>query len=123
MASKRCPFCGNPALSKTVGDAYNLDCSFCEIQIEISKAAYATPCADVEGVLGGVRKRMEQGASRPRIDRTAMQKTGAEVTADRATLRESRNPGARQHEKYAFARALRPASPDAVVLRECDARS
>jgi hypothetical protein len=57
-----------------VGDAYNLDCSFCEIQIEISKAAYATPCADVEGVLGGVRKRMEQRASRPRIDRTAMQK-------------------------------------------------
>ena len=74
MATKRCPFCGNPALSKTVGDAYNLDCGFCEIQIEISKAAYATPCADVEGVLGVVRKRIEQGASRPRIDLPAMQK-------------------------------------------------
>jgi transcription elongation factor Elf1 len=78
MATKRCPFCGNPALSKTVGDAYNLDCSFCEIQIEISKAAYAIPCADVDGVLGEVRKRMEQGASRPRIDRPAMQKPAPE---------------------------------------------
>jgi hypothetical protein len=55
-------------------DMYDLGCSFCEIQIEISQAAYATRCADVGGVLGGVRKGMEQSASRPRIDRTAMQK-------------------------------------------------
>ena len=73
MAAKPCPFCGNPALSKTVGDAYNLDCAFCEIRIEISKAAYATPCADVEAVLGHVRERMARGA-RPRIDRGDMQK-------------------------------------------------
>ena len=73
MASKPCPFCGNRTHVKTVGDAYELDCGFCEIRIEISKAAYATPCADVEAVLGHVRERMARGA-RPRIDRGAMQK-------------------------------------------------
>jgi hypothetical protein len=49
-------------------------CNFCEIRIEISKPAYTVPCANAEGVLRDVRKRMAQGASRPRIDRGAMQK-------------------------------------------------
>jgi transcription elongation factor Elf1 len=79
MATKRCPFCGNSAVAKSVGDAYNLDCGFCDIRIEISKAAYAIPCADVEGVLEIVRARMERGGSRPRIDRAAMQKTTTEA--------------------------------------------
>ena len=78
MATKRCPFCGNQAYSKAVGDAYELDCNFCEIRIEISKAAYATPCADVDAVLGVVRERIARGGGRPRIDRAAMQKPAAE---------------------------------------------
>jgi hypothetical protein len=72
MATKRCPFCGNPAQSKTVGDAYNLDCGFCEIRIEITKDAYTTPCADADAVLGNIRQRMAWGAGRPRIERSAM---------------------------------------------------
>ena len=82
MATKPCPFCGNQAISKTVGDAYNLDCDFCEIRIEISKAAYATPCADVTAVLGDVRERMARGAGRPRIDRGAMQKLAPKTQAE-----------------------------------------
>jgi hypothetical protein len=74
VAAKRCPFCGNNAHAKTVGDAYELDCGFCEIGIEISKAAYASPCANVEGLLAYVRERMARGVSRPRIDRGAMLK-------------------------------------------------
>src|SRR5436190_8091110 len=73
LATKPCPFCGNPAHSHTVGDAYDLDCSFCETRIELSKTAYAIPCADVDAVLGQVRERMARGA-RPRIDRGDMQK-------------------------------------------------
>jgi hypothetical protein len=81
VASKRCPFCGNQAESKTVGDAYNLDCGFCEIRIEISKTAYAIPCGDPETVLGIVRARMASGV-RPRIDRAAMQKPTPEAQGD-----------------------------------------
>jgi hypothetical protein len=81
MATKRCPFCGNPA-EQDRGNAYNLDCVFRDIRIEISKAAYATPCADVEGVLRIVRLRMAQGGSRPRIDRAAMEKATPEAQGD-----------------------------------------
>jgi len=73
LASKQCPFCGNPSQVKTVGDAFNLDCDFCEIRIEITKAAYATSCTDADAVLGNIRERMARGASRPRIEQGAMQ--------------------------------------------------
>jgi hypothetical protein len=82
VASKPCPFCGNQAETKTVGDAYNLDCGFCEIRIEISKTAYAIPCGDPETLLGIVRARMESGGVRPRIDRAAMQKPKPEAQGD-----------------------------------------
>ena len=82
MATKPCPFCGNQAISTTVGDAYNLDCGFCEIRIEISKAAYATPCANAEALLGDVQERMARGAVRPRTDRGAMQKPAATAPGD-----------------------------------------
>ena len=73
MATKPCPFCGNQAITKTVGDAYSLDCGFCDIRIEISKAAYAMPCAN-EALLGDIQERIARGAKRPRIDRAVMQK-------------------------------------------------
>ena len=79
MATKRCPFCGNSAVAKTVGDAYNLDCGFCDIRIEISKAAYAAPCANPEALLAEIQERIARGAERPRIDRAAMQKTATEA--------------------------------------------
>jgi ribonuclease E len=55
-----------------VGDAYHLDCSFCEVQIEISKKAYATRCEDPEAVLESVRAKLAW-SKRPRIDVVHMQ--------------------------------------------------
>lgn len=79
MATKACPFCGNPAESKTVGDAYNLDCRFCDVRIEISKAAYATPCTNAEVLLGKIQERIARGVRRPRIDRGDMLKPTPEA--------------------------------------------
>ncbi|HEY2842091.1 MAG TPA: hypothetical protein VGJ09_00515 [Bryobacteraceae bacterium] len=50
-----------------MGDAYHLDCSFCDVQIEISKKAYATRCDDPEAVLESIREKMAW-SKRPRID-------------------------------------------------------
>jgi hypothetical protein len=50
-----------------VGDAYHLDCSFCDVQIEISKKAYATRCEDPEAVLESVRAKLAW-SKRPRLD-------------------------------------------------------
>ena len=55
-----------------MGDAYHLDCSFCEVQIEISKKAYATRCEDPEAVLESVRAKLAW-SKRPRIDVIHMQ--------------------------------------------------
>jgi hypothetical protein len=67
MAVNRCPFCGNYAHSKSVGDAYHLDCSYCEVQIEISKKAYAVRCEDPEATLASVYAKLAW-SKRPRID-------------------------------------------------------
>ena len=50
-----------------MGDAYHLDCSFCDVQIEISKKAYATRCDDPEAVLESVRAKLAW-SKRPRLD-------------------------------------------------------
>lgn len=50
-----------------MGDAYHLDCSFCDVQIEISKKAYATRCEDPEAVLESVRAKLAW-SKRPRLD-------------------------------------------------------
>ena len=50
-----------------MGDAYHLDCSFCDVQIEISKKAYATRCEDPESVLESVRAKLAW-SKRPRLD-------------------------------------------------------
>ena len=76
MAVNRCPFCGNYAHSKSVGDAYHLDCSYCEVQIEISKKAYAARCEDPEATLAGVYARMAW-SKRPRIDLADMKARNA----------------------------------------------
>jgi len=44
-----------------------LDCSFCEVQIEISKKAYVMRCEDPESVLESVRTKLAW-SKRPRID-------------------------------------------------------
>ena len=69
-----------------MGDAYHLDCSFCDVQIEISKKAYATRCEDPEAVLEGVREKLAW-SKRPRLDVSHMQSsaTAGEETTLMAT--------------------------------------
>ena len=59
-----------------MGDAYHLDCSFCDVQIEISKKAYATRCDDPETVLDSIREKMAW-SKRPRIDLSHMKSADA----------------------------------------------
>ena len=69
-----------------MGDAYHLDCSFCDVQIEISKKAYTTRCEDPEAVLGSVRAKLAW-SKRPRLDVSHMQSsaTAGEETTLMAT--------------------------------------
>jgi len=64
-----------------VGDAYHLDCSFCDVQIEISKKAYATRCEDPEAVLESVRAKLAW-SKRPRLDVSHMKSS---ATAEEET--------------------------------------
>jgi len=61
-----------------VGDAYHLDCSFCDVQIEISKKAYATRCEDPEAVLESVRTKLAW-SKRPRLDLIHMKASATAV--------------------------------------------
>jgi hypothetical protein len=63
--TNHCPFCGNYAYTVSVGDAYQLDCRYCEI--EITKRAYAARCPDPVAVLDYIRERLKV-SSRPRVD-------------------------------------------------------
>ena len=65
--TNHCPFCGNYAYAVSVGDAYQLDCRYCEIQVEITKRAYAARCPDPVGVLEYIRERLKV-SNRPRVD-------------------------------------------------------
>ena len=69
-----------------MGDAYHLDCSFCDVQIEISKKAYTTRCEDPEAVLESVRAKLAW-SKRPRLDVSHMQSsaTAGEETTLMAT--------------------------------------
>ncbi len=65
--TNHCPFCGNYAYAQSVGDAYQLDCRYCEIQVEITKRAYAARCPDPVAVLDYIRERLKV-SNRPRVD-------------------------------------------------------
>lgn len=65
--TNRCPFCANYAYAASVGDAYQLDCRYCDIQVEITKRAYSARCPDPVGVLDFIRERMKT-STRPRVD-------------------------------------------------------
>jgi hypothetical protein len=71
--TNRCPFCTNYAYTVSVGDAYQLDCRYCEIQIEITKRAYSARCPDPVGVLEYIREKLE-GSTRPRVDLADMKR-------------------------------------------------
>ena len=65
--TNHCPFCGNYAYAQSVGDAYQMDCRYCDIQVEITKRAYSARCPDPVGVLEYIRERLKV-STRPRVD-------------------------------------------------------
>jgi len=72
--TNHCPFCGNYAYAQSVGDAYQLDCRYCEIQVEITKRAYAARCPDPVAVLDYIRERLKV-SNRPRVDLKDMKRS------------------------------------------------
>src|SRR6185369_3320959 len=52
---------------------YQLDCRYCEIQIEITKRAYSARCPDPVGVLDFIREKLKI-STRPRVDLADMKR-------------------------------------------------
>jgi hypothetical protein len=77
--TNHCPFCGNYAYAQSVGDAYQMDCRYCEIQVEITKRAYAARCPDPVAVLDYIRERLK-GSNRPRVDLKDMKRVRQPLT-------------------------------------------
>jgi hypothetical protein len=77
--TNHCPFCGNYAYAAPVGDAYRLDCRYCEIQVEITKRAYSSRCPNPVAVLDFIREKMKV-STRPRVDLADMKRSGAPLT-------------------------------------------
>lgn len=77
--TNHCPFCGNYAYAQSVGDAYQLDCRYCEIQVEITKRAYAARCPDPVAVLDYIRERLKV-SNRPRVDLKDMKRLRETLT-------------------------------------------
>jgi len=78
--TNHCPFCGNYAYAQSVGDAYQLDCRYCEIQVEITKRAYAARCPDPVAVLDYIRERLKV-SNRPRVDLKDMKRLRQPITS------------------------------------------
>lgn len=72
--TNHCPFCGNYAYIVSVGDAYQMDCRYCEIQVEITKRAYVARCPNPVAVLDYIREKMKK-STRPRVDMADMKRT------------------------------------------------
>jgi hypothetical protein len=72
--TNHCPFCGNYAYTVSVGDAYQMDCRYCDIQVEITKRAYAARCPNPVAVLDYIREKMKR-STRPRVDLADMKRT------------------------------------------------
>ena len=68
-----CPFCRNYAYTVSVGDAYQMDCRYCEIQVEITKRAYGARCPDPVAVLDYIREKLKL-SNRPRVDLADMKR-------------------------------------------------
>ena len=79
--TNQCPFCGNYAYAASVGDAYRMDCRYCEIQVEITKRAYAARCPNPVAVLDYIREKMK-GSTRPRVDIADMKRSSLPVAPE-----------------------------------------
>jgi hypothetical protein len=94
--TNHCPFCGNYAYTASVGDAYQLDCRYCEIQVEITKKAYAARCPQPVAVLDYIREKMKS-STRPRVELADMKRSSPpraleeEMTSDQKQTKASEN--------------------------------
>ena len=79
--TNRCPFCGNYAYAAPVGDAYRMDCRYCEIQVEITKRAYAARCPNPVAVLDYIREKMK-ASTRPRVDIADMKRSATSLLVE-----------------------------------------
>jgi len=102
--TNRCPFCSNYAYALSVGDAYQMDCRYCEIQVEITKRAYAARCPDPVGVLDYIREKLK-GSTRPRVDLSDMKR-----------LRQSLAPIEEEEMKISDSKPATTSQPDSDVF-------
>ena len=58
-----------------------MDCRYCEIQVEITKRAYAARCPSPVAVLDYIREKMK-GSIRPRVDLADMKRTSPPPTLE-----------------------------------------
>jgi len=107
--TNRCPFCNNYAYALSVGDAYQMDCRYCEIQVEITKRAYAARCPDPVGVLDYIREKLK-GSTRPRVDLADMKRTRqplAPIQEEEMKISESKQAKTAQPESDVFTTAAK----------------
>ena len=102
--TNRCPFCSNYAYALSVGDAYQMDCRYCEIQVEITKRAYAARCPDPVGVLDYIREKLK-GSTRPRVD-----------LADMKRLRQTLAPRQEEEMKISDSKQSMTSQPESDVF-------
>src|SRR6185295_7890931 len=79
--TNHCAFCGNYAYTLSVGDAYQMDCRYCEIQVEITKRAHAARCPNPVAVLEYIREKMNR-STRPRVDIADMKRSPAPLVPE-----------------------------------------
>jgi hypothetical protein len=58
-----------------------MDCRYCEIQVEITKRAYAARCPNPVAVLDYIREKMKSSI-RPRVDLADMKRSSAPLTLE-----------------------------------------
>jgi hypothetical protein len=90
--TNRCPFCTNYAYAVSVGDAYQMDCRYCEIQVEITKRAYAARCPSPVAVLDYIREKMK-GSTRPRVDISDMKRLPVTAEDETTMAKKKQNDG------------------------------
>jgi hypothetical protein len=67
-----------------------MDCRYCEIQVEITKRAYAARCPNPVAVLDYIREKMK-GSIRPRVDIADMKRANPPLTVeDHMTIRDEK---------------------------------
>ena len=95
----------NYAYAVSVGDAYQMDCRYCEIQVEITKRAYAARCPSPVAVLDYIRERMK-ASTRPRVDISDMKRSPAPVLEEETTMKNSKQQAAEEDMLTTAAKAI-----------------